>query len=415
MTPDSTPASLDLLLTEARWLRRLARTLITDPDDAVQDTFLAAMMSPPATDRPVRPWLGQVLRNVARMRGRARGRAMRLEDSFARDRHPELPSPEELLALHEAQRLVAGAVSALNEPYRATILLHYSEGLTAAEIADRLGIPSATVRSRLKRGLDDIRQQLDRCYDGDRRAWCAALTPLGRSEPAPTTSLRPLTKALAGVGGATLLVTLVTAVAVSRPARQVADSSVVRPSNRSTASSSNTNAAPDSPPASPLDTQRRTTARGATSSTQMFAAAMAALAAASVRGSGRPGEPTLPRDQAISECVRIREAVFGCRDEYAAQTVEQYLARGRKVVPAAQRIAMEQKVREQAEREGAGPLPARSQLCGQMLNVLDKNGIRATAASAEAMRRCFENQPDCQTKIACLLAETANLASVAHP
>jgi hypothetical protein len=45
MTPDSTPASLDLLLTEARWLRRLARTLITDPDDAVQDTFLPWVQS----------------------------------------------------------------------------------------------------------------------------------------------------------------------------------------------------------------------------------------------------------------------------------------------------------------------------------------------------------------------------------
>src|SRR5262245_44430244 len=48
------------LLRHAGWLRRLAHALASDSaaaEDAVQDTYLAALTTPPSADRPARPWL----------------------------------------------------------------------------------------------------------------------------------------------------------------------------------------------------------------------------------------------------------------------------------------------------------------------------------------------------------------------
>ena len=47
--------------------------------------------------------------------------------AWAPARTSALPSPEELLTFHEAQRLVAEAVAKLEEPYRSTVLLCYAQ------------------------------------------------------------------------------------------------------------------------------------------------------------------------------------------------------------------------------------------------------------------------------------------------
>ena len=96
-------------------------------------------------------------------------------------RPESLPSSDELLARLESQRLLADAVAKLREPYRSSILLRYYEGLTAVEIAERQGVPDGTVRVRLKRAHELLRESLDRSHDGDRGAWVAALIPLADS------------------------------------------------------------------------------------------------------------------------------------------------------------------------------------------------------------------------------------------
>ena len=58
----------EALLAHAGWLRQLAASLVLDPgaaDDVVQDTWLAALLHPPAADRPLEPWLARVARNFA--------------------------------------------------------------------------------------------------------------------------------------------------------------------------------------------------------------------------------------------------------------------------------------------------------------------------------------------------------------
>ena len=62
-----------------------------------------------------------------------------------------VPSTEETLELLELQQHVVRAVRELREPYRTTVLLRYTHGLSVREIAVRTGVSEAGVRQRLKR------------------------------------------------------------------------------------------------------------------------------------------------------------------------------------------------------------------------------------------------------------------------
>ena len=65
--------ALEGLLAHGAWARRLAHSLVGEAaaaDDLVQEAWRAALERPPALDRPVRPWLGRVLTNLARHRAR---------------------------------------------------------------------------------------------------------------------------------------------------------------------------------------------------------------------------------------------------------------------------------------------------------------------------------------------------------
>lgn len=171
--------SVDLLLEHAGWLRRLARDLVHDAhaaDDLVQDTWLAFLRARPDTGRPLRPWLAGVVRNAAALRRRrSSSRAAREADTA---RGEALPSTGELIERAEVQQDLARGVLALEEPYRGVILLRFYEGLSPKQIADARGVPAATVRSQLHRGLARLRERLDARHDGDRGAWMALLSPL---------------------------------------------------------------------------------------------------------------------------------------------------------------------------------------------------------------------------------------------
>jgi len=184
MDVDGAVPALEELLGQAAWVRRLARSLTLDDaraEDATQDAFVAALERPPRSARNPRGWFASVLANAARSAGRAEGRRARRERASAR---PEaLPSAAELAGELEWQRRIAAAVLALDEPYRTTLLLHFYRGLAPAEIARRRGEPAATVRSHLKRGLDQLRARFDREHRGERRAWSVVLAAWTGEDP----------------------------------------------------------------------------------------------------------------------------------------------------------------------------------------------------------------------------------------
>ena len=167
----------DELLAHADWVRGLARELVRDEQraaDVVQDTWVAALERPPLDARNLRGWLASVARNLARGVGRADARRTRRETAAARAEASA--STQELAERAALQRDLVDRVLELDEPYREVLLLRYFEELEPREIAARLAVPIATVRTRHARGLAKLRVKLEREY-GDRRAWCVALAP----------------------------------------------------------------------------------------------------------------------------------------------------------------------------------------------------------------------------------------------
>ncbi len=152
---------LEGMLNRSHWLRGLARGLIDDThlaDDALQEARIKAWSKPPRDQQAGPAWLRQVMSNFVRMHFRGEGRRRKRERAAAR---PEAQHDEFDLETLELRREIVRALLALDEPFRATLILRYYEDLSSAEIARLEGIPAATVRVRLKRGLDRLREQLE--------------------------------------------------------------------------------------------------------------------------------------------------------------------------------------------------------------------------------------------------------------
>jgi len=154
----------EAVLQELDGLRALARSLVqgdADADDLLQDTAVAALEHPPATDhRPVRAWLAAVLRNRWRMdrRGAARRQARERAAALA---EPDPADPAAGIGRARALEKLAAALVALDEPFRTAVIRRHFDGRSAAELARELGIPASTVRWRLRTGLARLRAALD--------------------------------------------------------------------------------------------------------------------------------------------------------------------------------------------------------------------------------------------------------------
>jgi RNA polymerase sigma-70 factor (ECF subfamily) len=138
--------------------------------DVGQETFLKAYRALGSFKREARfsSWLYQIALNLCR--DRLRRRKLRQHVSLeelgdsVRDATPRSPAPSalELIERNDLSRAVAAAVDALPDEQREVIVLKEYQGLTFLEIADALGLPPSTVKTRLYRGLGQLREQLER-------------------------------------------------------------------------------------------------------------------------------------------------------------------------------------------------------------------------------------------------------------
>ena len=116
------------------------------------DTYSATLGSPAA-------WLVRIARNRAIDRVRANGvRVHAIEVSHS---PPQADSPESLAARGERQRAVARALDALPAEQRTLIEDAYFLGLSQSELAERFRLPLGTVKTRVRRGMLTLRQQLE--------------------------------------------------------------------------------------------------------------------------------------------------------------------------------------------------------------------------------------------------------------
>jgi RNA polymerase sigma-70 factor (ECF subfamily) len=143
-------------------------------EDAVHAAFLALWER---TDRiePLRGRIDSLLMTIVHRRAvdlaRKRGRAQRFEepttgDDAGRPLVEQIPD-EEALAIFErlledgglTERL-SSALDSLPAEQREVITMAYFDGLTHSAIAERLGLPAGTVKSRLRLGMERLRAAL---------------------------------------------------------------------------------------------------------------------------------------------------------------------------------------------------------------------------------------------------------------
>jgi RNA polymerase sigma-70 factor (ECF subfamily) len=127
-------------------------------EDIVQETLLRAWQHPEAiAERPARPWLFAVARNLAVDAHRARKARPQEVGEGALNL---VPVPDEADRVLESWA-VADALSALRPDHRQVLLETYYRGRSVAEAAAVLGIPAGTVKSRAFYALRALRLALE--------------------------------------------------------------------------------------------------------------------------------------------------------------------------------------------------------------------------------------------------------------
>jgi RNA polymerase sigma-70 factor, ECF subfamily len=149
-------------------LRRYARALtrdVTAADDLVQDCLIRAMSKghlwQEGTD--LRAWLFTILHNtyVNHVRRSAlEGRTMALSDTVTETGTTLtiVPNQDKRLEVRDLER----ALAKLPDEQRLALLLVGMEGMNYDEAAGVFGVPIGTIRSRLSRGREALRQLMDR-------------------------------------------------------------------------------------------------------------------------------------------------------------------------------------------------------------------------------------------------------------
>ena len=146
-------ADLERLFRE-HWPRafRAARLVTNDAaaaEDIAQEAFLAAIRNLDRFDRrrPFGPWLHRIV--VNRAIDWTRARKLRSEVELGDVAAAPPPSePDETIA----------RIESLSPEHRAVIVLRYVLEYTPGEIAEILDLPRGTVNSRLRRGLDQLKE-----------------------------------------------------------------------------------------------------------------------------------------------------------------------------------------------------------------------------------------------------------------
>lgn len=159
----------------SRWDRKIHgaiyRVVGTDDDarDLCQEAFLKAYRGLGTFKREARfsSWLYQIALNVCRDRiRRRRGRTAVSLDEVEESREGVLrasaPSPLDLVEARDLRHLVEDAMASLSAEEREVVILKEYQELTFPEIAEVLEVPLSTVKTRLYRGLAQLRHRLER-------------------------------------------------------------------------------------------------------------------------------------------------------------------------------------------------------------------------------------------------------------
>jgi RNA polymerase sigma-70 factor (ECF subfamily) len=127
-------------------------------EDALQESFYRVYRALDQfdTERPFRPWLHEVARNVALDALRARDKFKTAEPSGETDRTVREREPLDEVARREGVAEVSDALLLLAPETRALLLQRHDLGLKLDELASSLGVTERTVRNRLKAAAAEL-------------------------------------------------------------------------------------------------------------------------------------------------------------------------------------------------------------------------------------------------------------------
>lgn len=164
-------SAFDVLV--ARWedrIRGAAFRFLASEDEArdvAQETFLKAYRGLSGFKREARfsSWLYQIATNLCRDRLRRRKTRPLVSLDALEDAGPVIvetrPGAHERLAARDLADAVRRAIHALPEEQREVVILKQYQELTFLEIAQALDVPVSTVKTRLYRGLVQLRLRLE--------------------------------------------------------------------------------------------------------------------------------------------------------------------------------------------------------------------------------------------------------------
>ncbi len=162
-------ALAELIEVATPWLLGMAQALLSDPDEAeevVQEVFTIVwnrIGRVPNEPRGLLAWVLRIARNRAIDRLRSRQRRLRKSAQLAAhnmDDEPfaEAEEPNEAgTPGWQVHQTVHAALEALPREQHVVVRLAYFHGLTHSGIAERLGIPVGTVKTRLRLAFDKLR------------------------------------------------------------------------------------------------------------------------------------------------------------------------------------------------------------------------------------------------------------------
>lgn len=162
----------DIVREHAGFVFRIAYSVLRhhhDAEDAAQETFLRVYRQRRRLGeiRDLRAWLARIAWRVALDR-RPRRPESSLEDAAAALRQLRAAggTPEELAADRQMAALLQQLIAALPRELRQALTLFTLQELSSAEAAALLGIPEATVRTRVFRARELLREKFQRLLGG---------------------------------------------------------------------------------------------------------------------------------------------------------------------------------------------------------------------------------------------------------
>lgn len=163
-----------VMQTHNRRLYRVARSILrndSEAEDVVQEAYVRAFthLESFRGDASLATWLSRIAMNEALGRLRVRRPTADLAEVEAKGPEAEViqfpntarSDPERTMAQRELLQLVEQATDKLPEVYRTVFIARIIEGMSVEETAELLDIRPETVKTRLHRARQMVREQLD--------------------------------------------------------------------------------------------------------------------------------------------------------------------------------------------------------------------------------------------------------------